>query len=693
MVTRRGIEANPEKVQALSSMSSPRNIQEVQRLTGRITALARFISRSADRSFPFFKVLRKAKNLEWNDQSEKALQELKTYLRERPILNKPVTGEELFVYLAVTPQAASSVLVRKEDAVHQPVYFEKLALALVIMARKLRPYFLSHPITVLTNSVLGKIVLHPDTSGRLIKWVTELSEYDIKFEPRTAIKAQALADFLAEIVQVSEEEQWKIFVDGSSCRTGSGVGIVIISPWGEETKVAVRLNIRASNNEAEYEALLVGLRAARSMGVTRAVLYSDSQLVIQQSKGKFEVKNEKMVKYAQAIEKAKEDFSELIMKQISRAENETADRLAKMASSLDQPTEPELIGQELVSQIDHLQAEKVNMLEEDWRYEVQQYLCHGKLPAEPKRAREVKRRALRFSLLDGILYKRSFSRPLLKCLGPEEADYVLREIHEGCCGNHLGSIALARKALMAGFFWPTMKKDALMMVRSCYNCQKHANLQWQPAELMRSVVSPCPFDQWGIDIVGSFPVSTGQRKFLLVAVDYFSKWAEAEPLAKITEGEILKFLWKNLVCRFGIPRRLISDNGRQFCGSKIQEWCKEMKIEQIFTSVAYPQSNGQVEVTNRSIVHALKTRLNSAKGKWVEDLPSVLRAYRTTARIGTGETPYNLVYGTEAVLPAEIGQESARVIGYGPNNDEWRAMDLDLVEEKRNRAAVRMAAY
>ncbi|XP_073277650.1 uncharacterized protein [Primulina huaijiensis] len=387
------------------------------------------------------------------------------------------------------------------------------------MARKLRPYFLSHPITVLTNNVLGKIFSHPDTSGRLIKWVTELSEY-----------------VLAETVQVSEEEQWKVFVDGSSCRTGSEVRIVIISPWGEETKVAVRLNFRASNNEAEYEALLVGLRAARSMGVTRAVLYSDSQLVIQQSKGKFEVKNEKMVRYAKAFEKTKEDFSDLIKKKISRAKNETADRMAKMASSLDQPTEPELIGQELVSQIDHLQAGKVNMLEEDWRYEVQQYLCHGKVPAEPKRAREFKRRALRFLLLDGILYKRSFSRPLLKCLGPEEADYVLQEIHEGCCGNHLGEY------------------------------------------------------------------SSGSESF---------------------------------------NGRLLLANHEKRCAH--EEWCKEMKIEQIFTSVAYPQRNGQVEVTNRSIVHTLKTRLDSAKRKWVEELPSVLWAYRTTARIGNGETPYNLV--------------------------------------------------
>ncbi|XP_073152354.1 uncharacterized protein [Henckelia pumila] len=591
MITRRGIETNPEKVQDIISMSSPRNIQEVQRLTGRITALARFISRSADKSLSFFKVLKKNKTFEWNEESEKAFQDLKAYLKQLPVLNTPTQREELFLYLAVTPRATSSVLVRKEGTNHQPVYFvshalkgpelnyltqEKLALALVITARKLHPYFLSHPITMLTNSVLGKIATNPDASGRLIRWITELSEYDIKFEPRTAIKAQALADFLAEMVQLEQGELWKIFVDGSSCQSGSGAGVVIISPWGEETNISIRLDFKASNNEAEYEALLLGLKAARNLGISRATLYSDSQLAIQQSKGKFEIKDDKMRKYSKALDKAKEGFTELNLELIPRAENIKADYLARLASALNDRPDPIVAGRALISQLETLDDMLTQIPKGDWRYDLHKYLTAKELPIDNKKAKEIKRRELRFVMIDQILFKRSFSQPLLKCLGPDEANYVLREIHEGSCGSHLGSLALAQKALLAGFFWPTTRKDSSDLVHACYNGQRHANLQWRPAEYMKTVVPACPFDQWGMDIVGPFPVSTG----------------------------------------------LASDNGRQFCGSKVRAWCQEMKIEQVFTSVAYTQGNGQVKVTNRTIVQALKTRLDAAKGKWADKLPS-----------------------------------------------------------------------
>ncbi|KAL0377453.1 UNVERIFIED_CONTAM: hypothetical protein Sradi_3050800 [Sesamum radiatum] len=155
----------------------------------------------------------------------------------------------------------------------------------------------------------------------------------------------------------------------------------------------------------------------------------------------------------------------------------------------------------------------------------------------------------------------------------------------------------------------------------------------------------------GFGFVGPFPQATGQRKFLIVAVDYFTKWVEAEALAKISEKEVIKFLWKNIICRFGIPRALISDNGTQFSGNKLKEWCKGLSIKQFFTSVSNPQANGQTEVTNRTILQHLKTRLGTAKGAWVDELPSVLWAYRTTPRTATGESPFNLSYGTEAVAP------------------------------------------
>ncbi|KAL0312779.1 UNVERIFIED_CONTAM: hypothetical protein Sradi_5677200 [Sesamum radiatum] len=159
-----------------------------------------------------------------------------------------------------------------------------------------------------------------------------------------------------------------------------------------------------------------------------------------------------------------------------------------------------------------------------------------------------------------------------------------------------------------------MLQDAQEMVKCCHACQEHANINHQPAAPMQPLESPFLFDQWGMDLVGPFPQATGQRKFLIAVVDYFTKWVEAEPLAKITEKEVIKFLLKNIVCRFDIPRTLVSNNGTQFSGKKLKEWCEGLAIKQFFSSVSNPQVNGQTEVTNRTILQYLKTRLGSAKG-------------------------------------------------------------------------------
>ncbi|XP_074573354.1 uncharacterized protein LOC141829727 [Curcuma longa] len=147
---------------------------------------------------------------------------------------------------------------------------------LVLSARRLRPYFRSHLVTVLTNSNLGKVLTQTEASGRLIKWTVELCEYDIQYQPRTAIKAQALADFLAEVPWGEPKEDWKVYVDGSSTTQGSEVDVLLISPQGEESWLSVRLHFRASNNEAEYEAMLASLQAAKWAGEARVQLYSDS---------------------------------------------------------------------------------------------------------------------------------------------------------------------------------------------------------------------------------------------------------------------------------------------------------------------------------------------------------------------------------------------------------------------------------
>ncbi|KAL0457908.1 UNVERIFIED_CONTAM: hypothetical protein Slati_0418000 [Sesamum latifolium] len=238
-----------------------------------------------------------------------------------------------------------------------------------------------------------------------------------------------------------------------------------------------------------------------------------------------------------------------------------------------------------------------------------------------------------------------------------------------------------------------MKQDAIRLVSKCEKCQKHSSLIHQPTEPLTTMLSPFPFRQWGIDIVGPFPLAVGQRKFLLVAVDYFTKWVEAEPLARITEGEVMKFIWKNIIYHFGIYREIISDNGHQFQGRKIQERCQGLRIKQRFTTVAHPQANGQVEVSNRILVQGIK-RTGTSRRNWAEELTSVLWAYRTTPRGSTGEIPFSLVYGTEAIIPAELGMPSHRVMNFSEEcNENLLRENLDLIEELKEKAFLRAQRY
>ncbi|KAL0440227.1 UNVERIFIED_CONTAM: hypothetical protein Slati_2505700 [Sesamum latifolium] len=216
-----------------------------------------------------------------------------------------------------------------------------------------------------------------------------------------------------------------------------------------------------------------------------------------------------------------------------------------------------------------------------------------------------------------------------------------------------------QQSLKSRILLATMKQDARHLVSKCERCQKHSSLIHQPAEPLTTMLSPCPFTQWGIDIVGPFPIASGQRKFLLVAIDYFTKWVEAEPLARITEGEVMKFIWKNIVCRFGVPREIVSDNGRQFRDEEYK--------------------NGVRSYT-----------LNKDSQQWlIHNLMD-----KTTPRGSTGESPFALVYGTEAIIPAELGTASHRVMNFTEEcNKDLLKENLDLIEELREKAFIRMQRY
>ncbi|XP_076917461.1 uncharacterized protein LOC143577541 [Bidens hawaiensis] len=178
------------------------------------------------------------------------------------------------------------------------------------------------------------------------------------------------------------------------------------------------------------------------------------------------------------------------------------------------------------------------------------------------------------------------------------------------------------------------------------------------------------FQRWGVDIMGPFPEATGKLKCLIVAVDYFTKWVEAKPVASITAYQMKKFLWDQL--------------------EAISGWCEEMKIQQIFTPVYHLQDNGQVERINQSLLKGMKTQLETEGTSWVDELQNVLWAHRTTPKTSNGETPYSLTYGQEAVVPVETHVHSLRMRELSrEDNEERLRMNLDMTEERRELAGMR----
>ncbi|XP_071718846.1 uncharacterized protein [Rutidosis leptorrhynchoides] len=185
---------------------------------------------------------------------------------------------------------------------------------------------------------------------------------------------------------------------------------------------------------------------------------------------------------------------------------------------------------------------------------------------------------------------------------------------------------------------------------------------------------------------------SGGINFLVVVIDYVTKWVEAKALAAITGRRIRNFLWEDIVCRFGIPNEIVSDNGTQFEGEPFKSWCQELNIKQSLTSVTHPHANGQYEVTNRDILKGIKVRLSLYSNEWVDELPSVLWVHLTTHKNSTGETPFSLVNGTEAVIPAELMVLIKRIRSFEESsNDEGLRTNLNMLEERREIAAIREA--
>ncbi|XP_023883676.1 uncharacterized protein LOC111995965 [Quercus suber] len=419
----------------------------------------------------------------------------------------------------------------------------------------------------MTDQPIKKFMNRPKAAGRMVQWAIELSQFDIEYHPRTAIKAQALVDFIVEFTSpdegklTNEAEKWKIQTDGSSARKKGGVGVVIVSPDGEVLKYGVQLMFPATNNEAEYEGILTGLRLGKVLRAKTLLVQNDSKL-------------------------------------IPRSHNMEADEVSKMASSVEVATNVDLMMEiQKNPSIEKVPTFAIQSID-SWMKPIVSFLQDGHLPSNTDEARRIKKRAARFTILNDTLYKRGFSMPYLKCVNEEEVRYILGEIHEGICGDHASLRFLV---------------DAMEFVKRCDQCQRFGNVQRLLAERLTTITSSWPFAQWGIDIVGPLPLGKGQ----------------------------------------------ITDDNSTAKASRTsaQAW------------------------TSRTSSHH-------------QDIHRRMDKRRITVRTPTGETPFKLTYGTEAVIPVEVGVTSTRLEMFNEkaNNDRLR-FNLDCLDAVRDKACSRVMDY
>ncbi|XP_027905608.1 uncharacterized protein LOC114165140 [Vigna unguiculata] len=400
MLIARGIEANPDKCTAITEMRSPKILKEIQRLVGRLTSLARFLPKLTERIRSILKIMKKQTADKWDDRCEEAFQQIKGMISSPPIMSRPMEELPLQLYLFVSDDTISATLVQ-ENPKQRPIYF-------------------------ISRVLQGAETRKPYLARRMIAWSVELSEFGLKYEPRGSVKGQHLADFAAELHgSASHQEQtWVLFVYGSSDKCN-----------------------------AEYEALIAGLRLTKDLGARRLKCNTDSRLMVGQVQGEYQVKDDLLLQYYHKVVEAMKEFEEVTVHHIPRAENTRADRLSKLAEGKEKGHLKTIIRQTLMMP----SAGECSAVDRpaDWRSQFWELLRRSDAGEDMKPIE--RRQALRFVIIGEDLYKRGFTVLLLKCLSEEEAGYVMNEVHNGVCGMHTSRRTMKARILQAGYYWPTME--------------------------------------------------------------------------------------------------------------------------------------------------------------------------------------------------------------------------------------------
>uniref|UniRef100_A0A2N9HSV2 Uncharacterized protein n=1 Tax=Fagus sylvatica TaxID=28930 RepID=A0A2N9HSV2_FAGSY len=626
IVSGRGIEIDPAKVQAIRSMPAPRTEKEIRSFLGRINYIARFIAQLTATCEPLFKLLRKDDVPSfYTSQSKKhpwaACWDNKTRLGRK---------EQAIYYLSkkFTEPETRYLLV------------EKTCCALAWASKKLRQYMLYYT-----------------------TWLVS------RMDPNQAIKGQAIADYLADypseqlelmdsefpdedvmIVEEDNQGRWKLYFDGAANAVGSGIGAVLHA---------------SSACKQLWNSVLMNWKSSETLC-----------LIVSQTNGEWQARDPKLIPYQRYISRLIPKFKYVTFTYTPRAHNHFADALATLASLIKLVEGDDVRPLRIETRdipaycvcIEECMNVEAEIDDKPWYYDIKRFIQDREYPsrATENEKKYIRRMAFQFFLSGEILYKRTHDATLLRCVDAEEANRLIQEMHAGLNGSPC-------QRTLPG---PEDHESWLLL-----------NSKNAPPQYLHTMASPWPFSAWGMDVIGAItPKASNGHEFILVAIDYFTKWVEACSFKNVTQVAVTRFVKNNIICRYGMPEMLITDNASNLNNRMMDQLCQQFKIQHHNSAPYRPKMNGAVEAANKNVKKILSKMTETYKD-WHEHLPYALCAYRTSVRTSVGATPYSLVYGMEAVLPVEVEIPSLRILSQTQLEEaEWaqaRYEQLNFIDEKR----------